>query len=277
MKQTFIIQCHQYEPAIKLGELIENMSPDFNVIYAYDTLRLINGDSELKKFTSMPNAFGFEIGYFTSDQGFFHLNLWNTIGRTKFVRSDYFHLISQNDLPGLGTLNFENLIEDNDFYGFVHYPEFKNLPKLSKGIAWYGLSRNAVYYIKENYSVLFNSLVDEVLIPYKSNPHIINGYTGGFDEYAVGWLLNELNSVYSGLNACLRLCLWRGSSNEFTAEGLRVNEFGKVTSFISPLTLLNKPRVRELLLGGDIISARKFEYGSQDYNDLYNLILSEVK
>jgi hypothetical protein len=253
------------------------MSPDFNVIYAYDTLKLVNGDSDLKKFRSMPNAFGFEIGYFTSDQGFFHLNLWNTIARTKFIKSDYFHLISQNDLPSSGALDFEELIGDNNLYGFAHHPEFKNLPKLSKGIAWYGLSRKVVFYIKENYSDLLNSLVNEVLVTYKSNPHITEGYTGGFDEYAVGWLIDKLTVVFGRLNDCLRLCLWRGSNKAFTSEGLKVSEYGKVTSFTSPLTLLNKPKVSEFLLEGDIISARKFEYGSKDYNELYNLILSELR
>ena len=63
--------------------------------------------------------------------------------------------------------------------------------------------------------------------------------------------MNKLTVVFGRLNDCLRLCLWRGSNKRFTSEGLKVSEYGKVTSFTSPLTLLNKPKVRELLLGDE--------------------------
>lgn len=277
MKHLFIIQCHQYEPAVKLGSLLETLSTDFSVFYAYDEKSV-----DREKFEGLKNSFGFLIGYFTVEQGLFHIQLWEYLNSIKYGdKFDYFHIISASDLPFKSILRIDDLVGNYDYYGYKWDPGIPDGcdTELLKGFTWYGVSSIAMKWIGDHSKMLETQAISKVWHPYSRNPHIRSGYTGSFDEYLVPFLLEALESQFpNGLNWMLRFTLFPDKSLTKSAEGLILSEYGKLAgNYNSPITLECTPKTMEVVLEWNELYGRKFEFNSESYKKLYNLALNRFE
>lgn len=272
MKHCFVIQCHEYEPAVKLGKLIESISDKFQVLYAYD-----NKCADRKLFRELPNAWGFSIGYFTVDQGLYHLLLWYKVHESPDYRFvDYFHVISANDLPFRGILRIDDLVGNFDMYGYYHIVRNKRVKDnlgLPKGITWYGISRDVVNYIHQRIHLLIQSVMD-IWFEYSTNRDF---YTGSFDEYMIGKLFSYLVNIgdYNMLSDTLRLVFYPDLSGEYSTDGVLLSDFGKrANNKTSPLTLEDTPATVHAFNSYNVLFGRKFEFNSESYNKFYNILLN---
>lgn len=279
MKHLIVIQCHKYRPAVKLGRLLEKINSsgklDLQVLYAFDEIT-----KDRDKFIKLPNSKGFRIGYFTVDQGLFHLNLLRYLYTEYDKEFDYMHVVSESDLPTLGIFRIDDILKDKDAYGYYHLVN-SNGKSLYKAIAWYGLSKYTVDILSGIYRNLIWSFMDD-WVTYSNSDHIASGFTGSFDEYSLGRLLSLLPKVlnkYSILFDSLRLVLWSDSDKKsIIGCDYKVNEFGELAdNRTSPITLLSTEKTIEAVKTWNVLFARKFEYNSESYKYFYKLIKDEIK
>jgi len=271
MRHLFVIQCHQYLPAKNLGELIKSLSKEFEVVYAYD-----ERSPEYLKLKSLPNSMGFIIGYFSIDQGLYHLLLWNALSKNpKFNNFDFYHVISESDLPFNGIFRINSLTSGIDAYGFTHQIRLRK-SILYKGVTWYGISNKVVKFLGNSYSELVFSAIKEVWFNYTLNNHIHSGFTGSFDEYFIGWLLKLIKDKYNDtfLDDCLRFVLYP-ESDRLHVEGYEgdVSWYGKLSENVSsPVILDDTPAVNYAFENWNVLFGRKFQFDSESYAHFVKLI-----
>lgn len=273
MKHLFIIQCHQYEPAVKLGELIKSINPDFGIFYAWDWLNFNEGNKFMKLDPSISHPF--KIGYFTLDQGLFHLNLWKYLRSSDlFVEYDYFHVVSQNDLPCVGILNIDNLAGTS---GYGMWTKVGNVHLFTaKSPTWYGLSKESVKCVNLHYHRWLAHIIEDIYPIHEDYP---KEFTGGIDEYVVGYMLDQVNNEFVGkLDKNLHRFIGYTKNKKHTCDKLKISDFGHYTSKRSPMTLDKLPAVESVIMEySDTYFARKFDFNSDAYNYYYQLALNKFK
>lgn len=273
MRHLFVIQCHQYLQAKYLGDLLKSLNKRFKVVYAYD-----ERSPEQDKLRTLPNSFGFIIGYFSIDQGMYHFQLWNKlINDKRFNTFDFYHVISQSDLPFKGILRIDSLTEKIDAYGFTHFVKPKGVNKgLYKGITWYGVSNKVAKFLGDSYSKLVLSSFKDIWFTYSSNKHIHSGFTGSFDEYLIGWMLNLIKMNYPDtfLNDCLRFVLYP-ELDRLHIEGYdgEISWYGHLSNSIpSPVILEDTPATNYAFETWNVLFGRKFDFDSKSYAHFVKLI-----
>lgn len=273
MRHLFIIQCHQYEPAVKLGELIKSINPEFGVFYAWDWLNFDEGDNFMQLDPSISHPF--KIGYYTLDQGLFHLNLWKYIRYSDlFGECDYFHLVSQNDLPCIGILNVDNLSGTS---GYGNWTNVGNVHLFTpKAPTWYGLSKESVKYVNLHYHRWLAYIVEDIYPIHSDFPET---FTGGIDEYVVGYMLDQVSEeVYGEFDKNLHRFIGYPKDKEYTYDKLKISDYGHYTHKRSPITLDKLPAVESVIMGYyTTYFARKFDFRSNAYNYYYQLALNKFK
>lgn len=258
MRHLFVIQCCKYEPAKALGELINRISPvtngvqNWDVFYAYDT-----NSTESPLLSTLPNSKGFTIGYYTTDQGLSHLLLWEYLGDSSYY--DYYHIISESDLPFKGIYRVDDLVKNFDAYGFINKSGF-----IRKSIAFYGLSRKVVEWISRHVDLLTHGLID-VWLQYKHTSKL----TGGPDEYMIGYLLSKIEALFNFRNESLRLVYFPDPATGYvkSTDNVLIELVGKLSPCqSSPVILELTPSNKHAFENEDILFGRKFEFESETYN-----------
>lgn len=271
MKHSIILQCHHIKPALNLGKLLNTIVPDCLVIYAYDVKY-----EDRKQFEKLDNIIDINVNYFAVDQGLFHLLLWYRIYKDpRYAHIDYFHLISQSDLPFMGIFHMDELVGSSDFYGEIGLNKPKKLKTdgLHKSSTWYGISRKVLKYIHDNINELV-SICMEHWVEYSMSR---GKFTGGYDEYLVGKLLWHLENQAGFVRDPkwnLRFILFPSSKAGYSGEGRLLSNYGrKSDSYASPIILENTEHTRDVFEHGYYLFGRKFEFESDSYNYFYNRLI----
>ena len=264
MRHLFVIQCCKYEPAKALGDLINRISPvtngvqNWEVFYAYDT-----NSAESPLLGTLPNSKGFTIGYYTTDQGLSHLLLWEYLSNNSYY--DFYHIVSESDLPFKGIYRVDDLVSGIDAYGFINKSGV-----LRKSIAFYGLRRRVVEWVARHIELLTHELID-AWFAYKHTANL----TGGPDEYMIGYLLTAVDSLFHFKNESLRLIYFPDPATGYTksTDNVSIDLVGKLSPCkSSPVTLELTPANKDAFENDNILFGRKFEFESETYNYFTNSI-----
>lgn len=226
MRHVFIIQCHLYEPAVRLGNLLKEILPECKVIYSWDRL-----SKDYKLFAkNLNNEIKYNVGYLTVDQGLVHLNRFNKLIKDKLIdRGDFIHIISEADFPTKNIFNLDKIL--SGYVGYFQIGSYNNLPKSS---TWYGLSYDIIEYLYLRYSDLISHALDNYVRWLE-----VGCYSGGYDEYILGNLFSNLLSELPGYRirlSNLRSEFWP-KTKDTLCSGQNVSDFGTYTRKSSPLTV----------------------------------------
>lgn len=240
-KEVFIITCYQYEPTLKLLELMEEFGECFLVTDRlsedYSKIKLEFGD----KIISEGN-----FGYYSIDEAIGRLNMFkNLLNRN--LEWDMVHVISQNCLPTDAFLFRRKFLDFSQSYVFMD-------PKKHFLSNYASYTKEMVEFLQRNY----DRCLDELLYKARTNDFIVApSEEVWFDAIKRSNLPIEVGDARR----------FYVDTGDFMYGGHVGWDYGYQTKKLSPLTLkLSKASMNVLSSQDWYLFARKFEYKSEVYN-----------
>lgn len=246
MKEIFIITCYQFEPTLKLIEVMQEFGEIFLV-----TDRLSEDYDKIKSNFGNKIISEGNFGYYSIDEAIGRLNMFRNLTSIP-MDWDMVHIISQNCLPTDAFLFRKNFIDYSKSYIFID-PDKRFLSNYAS------YTKEMVIYLDS----MYDRCMDELL--YKAR---VGDFIVAPSEELWFEVMMECN-----------LPIERGDARRFyvdTWQGKYGNsmgwDYGHNTKKLSPLTLDLTPSTINVLSAQDwYLFARKYDFQSE----VYNWMLSE--